>query len=278
LDLPVTKAPPALQPLRIVFVGWGAIARACCELLRARQSSVALVGVGLRAGRIADDPFIKGVARLTDPSQLAAVMPDVVIEAASRSAVGAWGPVALELGMDFVPCSTGALCDAELFEALLASGRRGGGQVLLPAGALAGLDGLAAASRLELERVTHIITKPPAAWHGTEAMSLVDLATLTAPAVFFEGTARDAARRFPANANAAATVALATLGLDRTHVQLVADPAARTNSHQLRAYGEFGRLTLTVENAALADNPKSSRLTALSLVRLLENQSSILVI
>lgn len=266
------------KPLRVVIVGWGAIAHACYEVLDTRGSPVELVGIGIRPGVTIVDPRIERVPRLSSPEELSTVEPDVVLEAASRSAVKPWGSAALALGKDFIPCSVGAFCNAEVFDEILRAAHRGGGQVLIPAGALAGLDGLAAASLLELNEVSHIVTKPPQAWRGTEAELSIDLARLEAPTTFFEGTAREAARRFPANANAAAAVALATIGLDRTRVSLVADPATVGNSHELRARGEFGNLTLRLENAAMAGNPKSSLLTALSLVRLIEHRSSIVLI
>jgi aspartate dehydrogenase len=247
-------------------------------LLRERQSPVTFAGVGVRPGRTADDGRIDGIPRLFAPADIAAIDAEVVVEAASREAVGEWGYAALTAGKDFILCSTGALVDAEVFAKLLEGAERGGGRLIIPPGALVALDGLAAASLLKLDAVTHTITKPTVAWQGTAAQSLVDLAQLRAPTVIFEGTARDAAQRFPANANAAAALALTTIGLDRTRVVLVADPAATRNSHEIRASGEFGSLTVKVENSALAENPKSSQLTALSIVRLLENRSSIVVI
>jgi aspartate dehydrogenase len=121
--------------------------------------------------------------------------------------------------------------------------------------------------------VTHRIIKPPAAWRGTAAEELVDLGALTTPNVFFSGTAREVAARFPANANVAVISALAGLGLDRTEVALVADPTVSRNCHQLTVRGDFGALNVLVENRPLAANPKSSELTALSVVRLIEGRT-----
>lgn len=95
---------------------------------------------------------------------------------------------------------------------------------------------------------------------------------LTQALVFFHGSAREAASRFPANANVAAISALAGIGFDRTHVELIADPTIAENCHHLSAQGDFGVLNVTVENRPLTNNPKSSELAALSLVRLIENR------
>lgn len=261
------------SPLRLVLVGWGAIGARVTELLAARGAPVVLAGIARRGG---DGP--QGVPVITDPAQLAALSPDLVVEAAGRAAVAPWGRAALAAGADYAPCSTSAFVNDMLLPELVALAQRHGRQVIIPPGALGGMDALAAASRLGLDSVRHEVVKPPAAWRGTEAEVLCDLSTLTAPFAFFEGTARDAAARFPQNANVALISALAGMGPDRTTVALVADPAAARNLHRVVAMGDFGRMEIVLENRPLAANPKSSELTALSLVRLVENRAGALVI
>jgi aspartate dehydrogenase len=92
------------------------------------------------------------------------------------------------------------------------------------------------------------------------------------PVVLFEGSAREAATRYPLNANVVVVSALSTVGLDQTRVELVSDSTAATNRHEIHAVGDFGSLTLTLENRPLASNPRSSELAALALVRLAENE------
>lgn len=113
---------------------------------------------------------------------------------------------------------------------------------------------------------------------GTPAEQLIDLARLTERKVFFSGTAREAACQYPQNANATVVTSLAGVGLDRTRVELVADPTWRTNGHRISARGAFGRMEITLENTPLAGNPKSSELTALSLVHTIENQVGRLIV
>lgn len=98
----------------------------------------------------------------------------------------------------------------------IAAAEEHGSQILVPSGTLGAIDALAAASVLSLEGVTHRVVKPPSAWAGTPAEGLVRLDALTQAEVFFEGSARDVARRFPSNGNVAAITALAGIGLDRT--------------------------------------------------------------
>ncbi|MFT4097266.1 MAG: aspartate dehydrogenase [Rhodoblastus sp.] len=260
------------RTLRIALIGWGAIARRFAELIKARNGDrIAIVALCMR--RLATPDDAPASARIvTAPEALAALGADLVIEAAGRDAVAQWGEAALTGARAFAVASTSAFCDDALLDRLLAIAETNGSQIVIPAGALAGVDGLAAASVLGLDAVTHSIVKPPAAWRGTEAEKLCDLERLADATVFFEGAAREAARRFPQNANVAVISALAGPGLDRTQVRLVADPRATRNGHSLHARGDFGVMDMTIENRPLATNPKSSEMTALNLVRMVENR------
>ena len=263
--------------LRVVLVGWGAIGTRVAALLQARKSPVRIVGVGMRNAAHARG-LPEGAVVLTDPSGLAALVPDLVVEAAGRASVAVWGRAALALGCDFAVSSTSAFVDDAVLTDLLALARERRARLIIPPGALGGIDALSAAARLPLHSVRHQIVKPPAAWVGTRAEALCDLGELTRPCTFFEGTARAAADAFPQNANVAVISALAGIGLDRTTVALVADPGVTMNGHSIVAHGDFGRLTMVLENRPLATNPKSSEMTALSLVRLIETQAGGLVI
>jgi aspartate dehydrogenase len=263
-----------LAPLRVALIGWGAIARRFAQLALSRNpGSVEIVAVCLRDQRERENGDLPpGAVLALDPATLAQLAPDLVIEAAGREAVSEWGEAALTHAPAFAVASTSAFCDEALLARLIACAQRNGTQLLIPPGALAGVDALAAASALDLDSVTHSIVKPPAAWRGTPAQELVDLDALGEATIFFAGSAREAACGYPQNANVAVITALAGVGLDRTRIELVADPAARRNGHRIRAEGAFGTLDVRIENTPLASNPKSSEMTALGLVRLAENR------
>lgn len=260
------------NPLRVGFIGWGAINRRVAGLLAERQAdNVALLAVCLRNFTKADD-LQHDMQVISEPSALAQFDLDIVVEAAGRSAVAEWGEAALTHAGALAVASTSAFCDTVLLERLVETAVKHGSQLLMPSGALAGIDAIAAASALPLEEVVHRIVKPPYAWSGTPAEELLPLDTMLTAETFFRGSAREAATRFPQNANVAVISALSGLGLDKTLVELVADPSVKGNRHELIVRGEFGKLDISIENRPLASNPKSSDMAALSLVRLVENR------
>jgi len=259
--------------LRLGLIGWGAIATRTAALLAERRAAADIVVVAVRDGARTRHGLPIGGRIITSPEGLADVALDMVVEAAGRSTVPTWAEASLRAAPRFVVSSTSAFCDEALLGRILTLAAERGAQVMVPPGAIGGMDALSAASILPLDEVVHVIVKPPGAWKGTSAESLLDLERLSERAVFFAGSAREAAAAFPQNANVAVISALAGIGLDRTRIELVADPDATRNAHHIRASGAFGRLALLFENEPLKTNPKSSEMTALSLVRVIENQS-----
>jgi aspartate dehydrogenase len=264
--------------LRVILVGWGAIGRRVAALLAQRAAPVTIVAVAVRDVTAPRDGLPKGAALIDTPADLAGLNADLMIEAAGRASVAPWARAGLSRGWDVAISSTSALTDTGLLAELTATALAHNAQILIPPGALGGIDALSAASRLGLASVRHEVVKPPRAWAGTRAETLCDLAGLAQAHTFFEGTARQAADSYPQNANVAVISAMAGLGLDRTTVALIADPAATLNTHRILATGGFGTLTLSLENRPLATNPKSSEMTALSLTRMIENRINPLVI
>ena len=266
-----------MQPRRFGILGFGAIGRSLvAALARAPVPGHQLTALLVRPHQVADAQAAvpPGVAVVTDLPALLALAPDVLVEAAGQGAVAAHGVQVLAGGTPLLALSVGALADAALHTALDQAARQGGTQLVLPVGAIAGLDGLMALRQAGLQRVRYTSTKPPAAWLGTPAAQQFDLLALRARTVVFEGTARQAALGFPKNANLAAAVALAGLGLDATTVQLVADPAATGNTGQIDAEGDASRLQVTVSGASTAANPKTSGIVAHSVLACLANRAA----
>lgn len=264
--------------LRLCFVGWGAIASRVGELLAERQpAGVKIVAVAVRDTELERLGLPEGVRLITGPDELAGLDIDMVIEVAGRQAVAIWGEAALRHAASFVVSSASAFTDEAMLGRLLAVAEETGSRIVVPSGALGDLGALAAASVLPVDEVRHTIVKPPLAWKGTRAAEMIDLDRLARRTEFFAGTACQAADAFPQNANVAVISALSGIGLDRTRVVLVADPSASRNIHEISATGAFGKLDLRLENEPLKTNPKSSEMTALSLVRLIENAVAPLV-
>lgn len=195
---------------------------------------------------------------------------DVVAEAASAAAAPTIVRQALRRGRTVLALSVGGLLP---LRHQFSRWTRGGGRLLIPSGAIAGLDALKAARLGQLRRVTLTTRKPPRtlAEAPGAARYRARLAHLTSPLTLFHGSAARAVRAFPQNVNVAATLALAGLGPTRTRVRIVADPTVRQNIHELEAVGTSGRLLVRTENRPSARNPKTSELAILSAAAALQS-------
>lgn len=265
--------------LHVSMIGCGAIGVGVMELLKSDPEVVfdlvivpetALEHAGATVRSLAPGARV-GVA-------LDGARPDLLIECAGHRAIGEHIIPALESGIPCMVVSVGALSEEGLAEKLEQAAQRGNTQVQLLSGAIGAIDALAAARIGGLDSVVYTGRKPAGAWKDTPAEESFDLDALTEPVVIFEGSAREAARLYPKNANVAATLSLAGLGLDRTRVRLLADPGASENVHHVEANGAFGNFELTMRGKPLAANPKTSALTVFSVVRALNNRAHALSI
>src|SRR5581483_118116 len=198
-------------------------------------------------------------------------------EVAGQAAVAEHVEKVLRGGIDCLVISVGALADPALFGRLKAAAQAGGSRLLLPAGAIGGIDAIAAMRLGGLSTVRYRSRKPPAAWRGSPAEKVADLDGLKSRTVLYRGTAGEAALLYPQNANVAAAVALAGLGFDATEVELVADPEAPGNVHEIEAEGAGGRFAIQLQGKPSRTNPKTSALAALSVARALLNEGATIV-
>lgn len=185
---------------------------------------------------------------------------DVVFEAASQKAVNDYAEKVLRSGKDIIIMSIGSLLDDNFRLKLENIAREKKCKIYLPSGAVCGIDGILSASVEKIYEVTLVTTKPPKAL-GTRNGKRE---------VIFEGSARDAVKKFPKNINVAANLSIAGIGFDDTRVEIVVDPVATRNSHKILAHGKFGRLRAEVENMPNPNNPGSSYMASLSAIATLK--------
>jgi aspartate dehydrogenase len=252
---------------RFALIGYGAISNEIVRCLKACGELDRLFGVLVRPPYLAATRERAGgkFAVVDNAEALLDLGADVVIECAGHDGLRELGPLVLEHGTDLMCSSVGALADSR-FAFALASAALSGAQIWIPAGAVAGIDGLLAARTAGLRQVTYTSIKPPAAWNGTPAESRLQGAARERRTEFFHGTAREAATQYPQNANVGATVAFAGLGLDRTVVKLISDPAVSGPLGIIEAEGDFGTFRFEILAYASPSNPKTSIITAHSIV------------
>lgn len=263
---------------QILLIGYGAIGSYVYNALQGcTHSNVA--AVLCRAGRevSAKAALHEEIFCINDASQVPDNV-DLVVECAGHTAMRHHIPTLLRQGKDVICVSNGALSQVPIATVLEQAATEGDSQLQLLSGAIGGIDMLAAAKTSGLESVCYRGIKPPAGWKGSPAENSIDLDSIHEATTHFKGSAREAASTFPKNANVAATVALAGIGFDKTRVELVADPDSLTNRHEVEAIGTFGRFTLRIDGDPLPGNPRSSALTAMSIMRAIENRNMPIVV
>ena len=246
---------------RLGLIGLGAIGR---ELV-ARLGPEGIACTVLTRTVPADLPG--GLRRVGTLDALLADRPGLIVECAGHDALRACAVPVLNAGMPLLVASVGALADAALADQITAASARTGARVLLPAGAIGGLDLLRAVAAAGDPEVSYRGTKPPAAWKGTPAEDRAALDSLSAPVPVFEGSGREAALAFPRNANVVAALALAGAGFDSLRVTLIADPAATGNTHAYSVRSPLCSYDMTIRNAPTQGNARSSLTTVLSLAQ-----------
>jgi aspartate dehydrogenase len=262
--------------LEIGIVGFGAIGRAVAAAVRAGaagETTVRAILVREPAKVEAGGGAPAGVRVATSLEEFLGVPTGLVVEAAGHAALRDCAEPVLRSGRDLMTVSVGAFADPEFMERVRALARERRCRVLVPSGAIAGLDAISAAALLPIDSVVHTVRKPPRAFSSAQ-LEGVDLA---APSLLFSGSARDGARIFPENVNVAAAVALAGIGLERTELRVLCDPTVARNTHEVEVRGAFGALRLVMENVP-SENPKTARIVPWSIAKALRNLTAPVVL
>lgn len=267
------------ESLRVGLVGLGAIgstvAEALCNDEKLPHASLAAVLVQRsREERPKEVP--QTVLLTTDVDAFLAADWSVCVEAAGQPWVKQYGERVLTAGRSLLVTSVGAFTDDALYQSLISAATRSGGRLLIAAGAMPAMDWMSSAALDQVDEVVVEQRKRPEGWKGTPAEAVTDLDKLTEPIVVFEGVAREAAAKFPKNANIAASLALATVGLDRLAVRLIADPTVSGPTNSITFKGGCGEIAIQVKGKPMTQ--RTSRVVPFSVVKALKNLSSPVVV
>lgn len=262
-----TQDSSSATPLQVAVIGSGAIGGAVVE--------------AIEAGRVPDARLIAVLhsGSATEEIDRAIAAADVVVEATTVDAAEEFIPRVTTAGKDIIVCSCGVFArHGKPHDLIAESTEKAGpasasvghplprrpGRVLVPAGAVGGLDVLAAASRAGTDdaRLRHYTIKSAAALGVAEQG--------TRRHEVFRGSAREAALQFPRTSNASVALALATIGLDRTEVIVLADPQVTRTRHVVEWESPLGRYEMSFENSLDPDSGgRTSAITAWSVAELL---------
>ncbi len=256
--------------MNVGIVGLGAIGRPVCRALDAGIPELRLAGATAR-DREKAERFLKS---LTSPAPFLSLdeliaASDLVVEASTQAHLEEVAPKTLRAGRDLVVLSCGALLGRQDWVALAEAHHC---RILVPSAAIAGLDGVKGARMGTVTSATMETRKPPRALAGAPWIERqkIDLDALTTETLIFEGSALEACRAFPANVNVVAALSLAGIGPERTRIRIFAVPGQPRNIQRVTVEGEFGRLTVEVENVP-SENPGTGKLSYLSTIALLRD-------
>jgi aspartate dehydrogenase len=254
-----------MADIRVGIAGLGAVGR-----MLARKLKAGLPGLTLTCAAAGDrakaQAFLdrEGIACPIVPLTKFPKHADVAVECAPAALIDEVCRPMLEAGKSVMVLSCGALLPRP---DLLDLAKAKGGRILVPTGALLGLDAVVAAAEGEIASVVMTTRKPPAGLKGAPYLEQngISVEGLTEAKRVFSGSAREAAAGFPANVNVAAALSLAGIGPDRTRIDIWADPSVTRNCHDIEVESDSARFRMSIENVP-SDNPKTGRIVALSVL------------
>jgi aspartate dehydrogenase len=249
----------------VAIAGFGAIGRKVGERLDEGIPGLRLAAVSARNVKRAADIVAKYRKQVpVAPVEKLAEFADIVIECAPAEVFAKIAEPVVRAGKTLVVISVGALiAHPEIIELA----RKTGARILVPTGALLGLDAVQAAAEGKIESIRMISRKPPTGLMGAPFLTEhgIDLHGITEPLKLYEGSAREAVKGFPANVNVAAALSLAGIGPDRTTIEIWADPQLTRNTHTITVVSDSAEFSMTIANIP-SENPKTGKITALSII------------
>ncbi|MCC7281959.1 MAG: aspartate dehydrogenase [Acetobacteraceae bacterium] len=255
--------------MKVAIAGLGAIGLKLAQALDKGVPGLELVAVAARdhAKAASNISGFRAPPRIVPIADLAQA--DIIVEAAPAAVFEAIARTAIAAGKILVPSSVGALLPRMH---LVEEARRTGARIIVPTGALLGLDAVRAAAEGNVSSVTIETRKPPAGLAGAPYLAQhgIDVMQIAKATRVFKGNAFDAAAGFPANVNVAAALALAGIGPARTMVEIWADPGVSRNTHTIRVEADEVRLAMTIENVPSRENPRTGLITPLSVLACLK--------
>ena len=251
--------------LRVAVAGLGAIGLKVAEALDRGIPGCVLAAVSANdLSRAA-----KRLSHLGRPVPVVALgelepLADIVVECAPSNLLPEIAEPFLAAGKTVIVLSAGAILS---HEHLIGLARQYGGQIVVPTGALLGLDAVTAAAEGEIRSVRMITRKPVRGLSGAPYLAEhnICIEDITTPLRVFTGTAREAAIGFPANLNVAVALSLAGIGADRTTLEIWADPSLTRNTHRIEIDSDSATFSMSIENVP-SENPRTGRITALSVI------------
>jgi aspartate dehydrogenase len=255
-----------MAALRVGIAGLGTIGKVIARKLANNEvPGVELDCVAVRDPTRAQE-FLDGIGSQAHIYALESLAreADLVIECAPAAAFTEIAVPVLAAGTSFMAISAGQLLERP---ELIALAKESGAQIIVPTGALIGLDAVTAAAEGEIHSVAMITRKPVKGLLGAPYLERrgIDIAGITEPVRIFQGSAREAARGFPENVNVVAALALAGIGPDRTTIEIWADPALTRNVHRVVVESDSASFEMSIQNIP-SENPKTGRITALSVL------------
>jgi aspartate dehydrogenase len=268
-----------MKNYRIAIAGLGAIGLKVARTIdRGDIPGLTLTAVAARdadkaARNLADfkaKPKLVGLTELADHA-------DVVVECIPAAHFKTVAEATVSKGKIFMPLSVGQLLS---HMHLVDRAKETGARILVPTGALLGLDAVRACAEEEVHSVKILTRKPPAGLKGAPHLvrNNIDVDGLTTAARVFEGSAREAIIGFPANVNVAVALSLAGIGPDRTRIEIWADPAVTRNTHTIEVKAAASDLTMTIANVPSEETPATGKITALSVIAALRRLTAPLVV